>query len=179
MTVKHLQRALAAIFAGALVLVPPAAAKDPPRCITREQLGTLTHVILPIVVAGALDRCGTLLPPDAYLVRSAAKLRADFPSATLSDPSAARIALEAFAGKPLPTIDDAALSELFTTTMTKELGLGRLTAPQCRDASEILEPLGVLSPAQFERVIVAIFAVVGRGRESPRMCTSEASSSVR
>ncbi len=75
-------------------------------CLTRDEARTLLSVALPDAIEGLATRCGTVLPPQAFLPSEGAALAARYRREAPADPIRARHAIEVASGQDLSFLAD-------------------------------------------------------------------------
>lgn len=173
--IRPLARSIAAV-----ALVSCTAAQAAPRveCLTREELGGLTTVVLPGAIDAVATRCAPVLPAGNYLL-TGAKARADGLRALRAQamPQAKRAFIKfGAAGKAdkdglrlLETLPDDTLVSLIETAMVAEM-LQDVKPDACGDIDRVARTLAPLPTENLVQLISELFALGTRNDKDIRSC---------
>jgi hypothetical protein len=165
MRFKSLQNAF--LLAGVLTLVPMqafAAQAQAAKCLSRAQGEALIVNVLPAVIGGVRDKCGSVLGRSAYLMNMDSKVASEFaPAANAAWPTAST-ALATMIDIELPEgLDISVFRPIIEATLVEKL-TNDVKPDSCPAINNIMESLDPLPPANFGQLFVAILEASGEGR---------------
>ncbi|HSX57580.1 MAG TPA: hypothetical protein VLG14_19930 [Sphingomonas sp.] len=144
-----------------------AAERETAECMPARNAEALVLMIAPALITQMQQRCTSVLPADAYLLRSGPALVAKYEAAAAAVDTEAMEAFRFFGGSELAELKNETLRPLIREQMAKGLA-GEFKVDDCAGFDLIFSNLDPLPPANLARVLIAIVQTMDNGSKTNR-----------